>query len=103
MLLWVHYLQEKILLLPFQDYGWLCDCESDFIRPVWFKGDQLPSPLATKAEIRKRDEVDDYKTQNHAKYRYKKKRKTAIKKLPFSLIDKSYNIDSYLYGDQTSS
>ena len=45
----VQCLQEIISPIPLQDYGWFFDCESDFIRPVWFKGDQFPSSLATKS------------------------------------------------------
>ena len=47
---WVHSLQEIISPIPFEDYGWLFYCESDFTRPVCFKGDQLPLLLATKSE-----------------------------------------------------
>ena len=57
----VHCLQEIISPIPFQDYGWFFDCESDFIGPVWFKGDQFPSSLATKSGSRKREKVNGYK------------------------------------------
>ena len=57
----VHCLQEIISPIPFQDYGWFFDCESDFIGPVWFKDDQFPSSLATKSGSRKREKVNGYK------------------------------------------
>ena len=57
----VHCLQEIISSIPFQDYGWFFDCESDFIGPMWFKGDQFPSSLATKSGSRKREKVNGYK------------------------------------------
>ena len=83
---WVHYLKKIILPILFQECGWFFDCESDFIRPVWFKGDQFPSLLATKSESQKRKKVNDYEddvkgehnvkksqTLNHTNRRYKKK------------------------------
>ena len=51
---WVHYLKEIISPILFQDYGWFFDCESDFIRPACFRGDQFPPLLATKSESQKR-------------------------------------------------
>lgn len=44
----VYCFQEIISPIPYQDYEWFFYCESYFIRPVWFKGDQFSSLLATK-------------------------------------------------------
>ena len=115
---WVRCLRETILSAPFQDYGWFFDCQSDFIRSVWFKGEQLPPLLATKSGSRKRKKVDDYVGDVEDKYNVKKsktiksckvllqKRKTYNKnqeKSNFRFTDKNYNIDSYSYGDETDS
>ena len=115
---WVHCLRETILSAPFQDYGWFFDCQSDFIRSVWFKGEQLPPLLATKSGSRKRKKVDDYVGDVEDKYNVKKsktiksrkvllqKRKTYNKnqeKSNFRFTDKNYNIDSYSCGDETDS
>ena len=58
--------------MPFQDYGWFFDCQSDFISPVWFEGDQLPPSLATKSGSRKRKKVDGYEGDVKDKYNVKK-------------------------------
>ena len=59
--------------INFQDYGWFFDCESDFIRPVWFKGDQFPSLLATKSGNRKKKKrVNGYKGDVKGEYNVKK-------------------------------
>lgn len=47
---YIHWLQENMSANLFQDYGQFLDCESDVIRQVWFKEDQLPLSLATKWE-----------------------------------------------------
>ena len=52
---WIHCFQEIISLILFQDYEGFFGCESDFVRPVWFKGDQFKLLLATKSESRKKD------------------------------------------------
>ena len=57
---WVHCVQEIISPIPFQDYGWFFDGQSDVIRPVWFEGDQILSLLAAKSKSRKKKEVNDY-------------------------------------------
>ena len=49
----VHCLQQIVSPILSQDYGWFFDCESDFIRLVWFKGDQVLSLLTTKSESQK--------------------------------------------------
>ena len=41
-------------------YRWLFDYEFDFIRPVWLKGDQIPSLLATKSGRRERKIINVY-------------------------------------------
>ena len=48
---YVHFLQEKLSSILFQDYGWLFDCEFYYFRQVWFKEDQLQSSLATEYEV----------------------------------------------------
>ena len=57
---WVYCLQEIISPIPFPDYECFFDCESDFIGPVWFRGVQFPSSLATKSRSRKRKKVHCY-------------------------------------------
>ena len=52
---WIHCFQEIISPILFQDYEGFFGCESDFVRPVWFKGDQFKLLLATKSESRKKD------------------------------------------------
>ena len=42
---------------PFHNYRRFFGCESNFIRPVWFKGDLFPSCLATTSGNRKRKKV----------------------------------------------
>ena len=52
---WIHCFQEIISPILFQDYEGFFGCESDFVRPVWFKGDQFKLLLATKPESQKKD------------------------------------------------
>ena len=80
---WIHCLQEIISPILCQDYGWFFDCESDFIRPVWFKGDQFKLLLATKSGSRKIKTVNDY--EGDVKGEYNAKKSEALKSCKVSL------------------